>query len=95
MIDMSKISALITGTKTKIAAMDEAKKAQVNRSVPTSLTPSELFAMQELKSLAQASGKITLGVALWIYNTVGHWGTSSVADRYICLEVIAALSGRR
>jgi hypothetical protein len=75
--------------------MDEAKKSQVDRSVPTNLTASELFAMQELKSIAQASGKIDLEVALWMYQTIGHWSTSSVANRYICLEVIAALSGRR
>lgn len=71
------------------------KLEQLKTELSNNLTAGELFAMQEAKSLAQASGKIDLEVALWAYRTINHWVTSPIADKVVLLEVMRALAGKR
>lgn len=88
MLNMDKIREALQRTDAKIEALDPVKYEELYLSMQT-LTPLEIMKYQETKSIAQIEQKIDLEVALWIYNTVGHWETSPLADRIIITQLIA------
>jgi hypothetical protein len=92
MIDGQKLREALVRTNGKIEALDKEKYQQLSSSM-ASLTPREIVAYQEIKSVAQAEGRITLEVALWAYRTIGHWATSPLADKVILTQLIAAWTG--
>jgi hypothetical protein len=94
MIKIEILKVALIKMNAQIEALSTEKLELLRNELCISLKPSELFAMQEAKSIAQASGKIDLEVALWAYRTINHWVTSPLADKVVLLEVMRALAGK-
>jgi len=58
----------------------------------------EAIAYQDLQARSHASGKILLGVALWLYNILGgeipcpeSFGRNTLPERIVAMELLACL----
>lgn len=90
----------ITALNAAIEKIDETLKSQpkerlevVNRAL--NITSEELFTWQELKSVAQASNKISLDVAMFLFTTIGtnpkHFNKQSIAKKYLVTNIMKNL----
>jgi hypothetical protein len=93
MLNMDKVNFALTTTEAKIETLTIEKRTALENSLRT-LEPREIVAYQELKSIAQIEGKISLEVALWMYNVIGHYGSTKLAEKVVFTQLIAALIGR-
>jgi hypothetical protein len=94
MIDSNKLNIALESIKAKLATLEPSKVAELEAQ-HKSLEPQEIVLYQELKSIAQISNKISLDVALWIYNTINHYCTANLADKVLLTQIIAAFLGQR
>jgi hypothetical protein len=79
-------------TNQRLATLTQQQKDQLESALH-SLTVLEIVSYQEIKSVAQVEGKISLSVALWIYNTIKDWGKSPLAHRIVLTQLMVAWSG--
>lgn len=95
-----KVVMEITALNAAIEKIDETLKSQppekleqVNKAL--NITSDELFTWQELKSVAQASGKITLEVSLFLFEAIGqtpkHFNKQSIAKKYLVTNIMKNL----
>jgi hypothetical protein len=57
------------------------------------LTPSELCRYQELKSIAQVENKISLDVAMSIYNALSSWTHARLSEKILITQLMARWLG--
>ena len=57
------------------------------------LSVTEMCRYQELKSIAQASGKIDLDTAMLCYRSLGDWSKTSLAVKIVLTQLFAAFMG--
>lgn len=93
MITQEKLSIALESIRAKIKALAPEKLKTLEDSLRT-LEPREIVAYQELKSIAQIEGKISLDVSLWIYNTINHYCTTDLADKVLLTQIVALFVGR-
>ena len=84
------LNKAISLTEEKLKSVTEDKRANLAKNLE-SLSPSEIVAYQELKSIAQINGKISLGVAMWIYNLIGNWSRAKLSHKIVLTQLIGAM----
>jgi len=85
----------VARAEAKIASRQLSPEAQANLSSTFDLTLDDYCRFQELKTLACASGQLTLEEALTTYgylgNTVEHFNQQPLAVKVACTELLAEL----
>ena len=84
------LNKAISLTEEKLKFVTEDKRANLAKNLE-SLSPSEIVAYQELKSIAQINGKISLGVAMWIYNLIGNWSLAKLSHKIVLTQLIGVM----
>lgn len=87
MLNMTKIREAIEHAEIKVKTLSETQKKALEMSLE--LTTREFVAYQEIKSIAQAEGKIDLETALFIYNALGNWQKTDIATKAILTQLFA------
>jgi hypothetical protein len=88
---MEKIRLAIQKAEIKVKTLSESDKEQLTKTL--NLTPREFASYQEIKSIAQAEGKIDLETAMFIYNSLGNWSRTDLATKVILTQVFAMFLG--
>jgi predicted type IV restriction endonuclease len=91
MLNMTKIREAVERTEIKVKTLSESEKQRLEKSLE--LTTRELCAYQEIKSIAQAEGKIDLETALFIYNSLGTWNDTKLSYKIILTQLFAQWIG--
>ena len=94
MLNEEVLNKAIALTEEKLKTITDNKKANLAKNLE-SLSPSEIVAYQELKSIAQINGKISLSVAMWIYNTIGHYSTAKLSHKIVMTQLIGVMAGAK
>ena len=92
MLNIETINTAILTTEIKLRTLGAANVAVLDDSLE-SLSVREICAYQELKSIAQCEGKISLDSAIWIYKTICAYSTAKLSHRVVLTQLIAALAG--
>lgn len=82
----------LTLTNAKLNSLSTEKYNTLKDSLKE-LEPIEIVRYQEIKSIAQIEQKISLEVALWIYSAIGHWSRTTLGEKIIITQLIAAWVG--
>ena len=90
MLDMNKINLALDNTKERLKTLDAEQLKQLDKTLEV-LSIQELAWYQEVKSLAQIDNKISLDVAMYIYNTLNSWNSANLADRVIITQLMSRM----
>lgn len=92
-MEITAINAAIKKIDETLKSQPPEKLEQVNKAL--NITSDELFTWQELKSVARASNKISLDVAMFLFTTIGqtpkHFNEQSIATKYLVTNVMKNL----
>jgi hypothetical protein len=92
MIDIQELREALARTDGKLKGMDKLTYGSLDSALKD-LTPREIAQYQEVKSIAQAEGKISLEVAFWAYRLIENWSEAPLADRVILTQLVGAWTG--
>lgn len=93
MLTMLKINVAINHAQIRVNSLSDSQKKALEETL--NLTPREYVAFQELKSIAQAEGKIDLETALFVYNSLGNWSKTDLATKTILIQLYASFLGAK
>jgi len=83
MFELNLILNAIAKTESEIKRKNLTKSQIRQLNSQLDLSPSEYVSFQETKSILQASGKISLETAVFIYNKLKNWQKNSIAEKYV------------
>jgi len=93
MVNMQMIRNAISIVELKTKTLPKSEIDRLNKLLE--LTPREFVSFQQLKSIAQATGKIDLETALFVYNALGNWSKTDIATKYVLTELHARFLGSK
>lgn len=88
MLKIEKLQETIEFAKTKLESLTVCQRDQLERQLD--ISPREMCLYQEVKSIAQAEGKIDLNSAMLIYNSLGNWHKTDLATKVILTQLFIA-----
>ena len=91
MLNMEKIRIAVENAEIKVKTLSKLEKQRLEKSLE--ITTRELCAYQEIKSIAQAEGKIDLETVLFIYNSLGTWKDTKLSYKIVLTQIFAMLLG--
>lgn len=94
MLSYEKVITAIGNAKAKLETLDPKTKIVLDKTL-SELSIKELFAYQELKSIALLENKIDLETANLIYRSLNDWNTTNLETRIILTQLFAQFLGRR
>ena len=92
MLKIEKVNFAIELAEKKLETFSDAEKRALEAKLEISVA--ELCAYQELKSIAQATGKIDLDTAFLCYNSLGNWSNTKLATKIVLTQLFAAFLSR-
>jgi hypothetical protein len=91
MLNMPKIRIAVENVENKLKALPDSEKKRLEKTLEISIL--ELCHYQQLKSIAQAEGKIDLETAMFIYNSLKTWSDTKLSYKIVLTQVFALFSG--
>ena len=88
---MNRIERAVNRVEGLIEALPDERRRELQEKM--TLDADELCVYQETKSLAQASGRLTLDEAMLVYHALNHWRETSTAMRVVVTKLMAELLG--